>query len=64
MVLKGYSTSDHPKMDVELQLQANSREEGTDKKNKVEQVEPAIKKPRLVEHTATLDFWSPLSANK
>jgi hypothetical protein len=51
-------------MDVESQPQANSREEGTDKKNEIEQVEPAIKKPRLAEQMATLDFWSPSSAKK
>jgi hypothetical protein len=47
LVVKGDSTSDHPKMDVELQLQADSREEKAEKKNTIEQVEPAIKKPRL-----------------
>jgi hypothetical protein len=49
LVLKGGLTSNHPKTDVELQPQTNSGEEASDKKNKIEQVEPPIKKPRLAE---------------
>jgi hypothetical protein len=48
------------KTDVESQPQVDSEEEGSDKKNEIEQLEPAIKKARLGEHTATLDSW-PLS---
>jgi hypothetical protein len=42
-------TSDHPKTYVELQPQADSREEASDKKKEIEQVEPPIKKPRQAE---------------
>jgi hypothetical protein len=42
-------------MDVESQPQDELEEEGSEKKNKTEQAEPAIKKPQLGVHTATLD---------
>jgi hypothetical protein len=57
LVVKGDLTSDHQKTDVESQSQANSSKEKTDKKNKIEQVQPAIKKPRLGEQTATFRIF-------
>jgi hypothetical protein len=52
------------KMDVESQLQVDSEEEGSDKKNKTEQVEHVIKKARPEEHTATLDSLPPSTVKK
>jgi hypothetical protein len=43
------------KTDVESQPQADSGEEGTDKKNEIEHVEPAIKKPRVLKGDSTLN---------
>jgi hypothetical protein len=53
-----------PKTNVESQPQVDSEQQGSDKKNKIEQVEPAMKKPRLGEHMATLDSRSLLTAKK
>jgi hypothetical protein len=52
------------RMDVESQPQVNSEEEGSDKKNETEQVEPVIKKVRLGEPMATLNSLPLLTAKK